>query len=99
MTDSEKYEFVHLDEDRNLFVSRTFLWVDQKHAIIQWIDKILQYWIQATPNTPRSKTARTEFAIAQHTWVNITLSGTFKRSIHPFSARYGWSERHPLARS
>jgi hypothetical protein len=49
MTDSEVYEFVHLDEERRLFVTNFYGWASQKREIIQWIDKILQDSIQATP--------------------------------------------------
>ncbi|KAL4870588.1 hypothetical protein BDV12DRAFT_165858 [Aspergillus spectabilis] len=59
ITDSEEYRFAWLDENRNLFVSETYLWVTKKVRIIQWIDRILRDSIEASPHTTPVKTANT----------------------------------------
>ncbi|QKX57432.1 uncharacterized protein TRUGW13939_04544 [Talaromyces rugulosus] len=56
ITDSDKYEFAYLDEDRNLFVSNTYKWASQKLHIIQLVDKVLKDSIEATPHTTPVKT-------------------------------------------
>src|SRR5699024_10059033 len=59
ITDSEEYRFAWLDENRNLFVSETYLWVTKKVKIIQWIDNILRDSIEASPHMIPVKTANT----------------------------------------
>lgn len=59
ITDSEEYRFAWLDENRNLFVSETHLWVTKKVKIIQWIDNILRDSIEAFPHTTSIRTADT----------------------------------------
>ncbi|OCL00585.1 uncharacterized protein K441DRAFT_533611 [Cenococcum geophilum 1.58] len=51
LTDSTNFRFVYLDPSRKLFVSKPHEWLEEKAKIIQWIDKILEDSIQASPHT------------------------------------------------
>jgi hypothetical protein len=59
LTDSEDFEFVYPDPSRTLFVSRLYQWMYEKVEIIQWIDKILEESIKASPHTTPIKIANT----------------------------------------
>ena len=55
LTDSTNFRFVYLDSSRKLFVSKLYEWIEEKAKIVQWIDKILEDLIQASPYTTPCK--------------------------------------------
>ena len=55
LTDSTNFRFVYLDPSRKLFVSKPHEWMEEKTRIVQWIDKILEDSIQASPHTTPCK--------------------------------------------
>ena len=55
LTDSTNFRFVYLDPSRKLFVSKPHEWMEEKARIVQWIDKILEDSIQASPHTMSCK--------------------------------------------
>ena len=55
LTDSTNFRFVYLNSSRKLFVSKPHEWMEEKVRIVQWIDKILEDSIQASPHTTPCK--------------------------------------------
>lgn len=50
-TDSNQYYFVHLDVERELFVSKPFHWLTEKTEVVRWADRILSHAIRASPSS------------------------------------------------
>ena len=76
LTDSTNFRFVYLDPSRKLFVSKLHEWLDEKTRIVQWIDKILEDLVQASPyTTPRKKFTKT-----------ISAYGTYPKRQYQFGS-------------
>ncbi|EGC46683.1 predicted protein [Histoplasma capsulatum var. duboisii H88] len=57
LTDSSVFQFVYLDPARKLFTSRLLQWVTDKKRIVQWIDRVLEDSIKASPHTTPVKSS------------------------------------------
>lgn len=57
LTDSSDFQFVHLNPVRKLFTSRLLQWVTDKKHIVQWIDRVLEDSIKASPHTTPVKSS------------------------------------------
>lgn len=57
VTDSSVFQFVYLDPARKLFTSRLLQWVTDKKRIVQWIDRVLEDSIKASPHTTPVKSS------------------------------------------
>jgi hypothetical protein len=67
ITDSLNFQFVYLNPGKKLFASKTLQWNYEKRLIVQWIDRVLEDSIKASPHTtPMKSRNRTLRAYQTH---------------------------------
>lgn len=65
LTDADEFQFIYLNTDRKLFTSRPLRWYYDKNQIVQWVDRVLEDSIKASPHTTPLKSMNTSLRAYQ----------------------------------